>query len=77
MRKRAQQPQAPAVVCVHVAVVNLDDGTIAGGKTGMDVFGCLVIGTVTATGGGTLRDIVLGGERLWCPEPNAATEAKS
>ncbi len=38
-------------------------GTIAGGKNGMDVFGCMVIGTVTATGGGTLRDIVLGGEQ--------------
>ena len=25
-------------------------GTIAGGKNGMDVFGCMVIGTVTALG---------------------------
>ena len=46
-------------------------GTIAGGKNGMDVFGCLVIGTVTATGGGTLRDIVLGGEQqvFWMRDP--------
>ena len=29
-------------------------GTIAGGKNGMDVFGCMVIGTVTATGGGLI-----------------------
>ena len=37
-------------------------GTIAGGKNGMDVFGCMVIGTVQLPAG-TLRDIVLGGEQ--------------
>jgi len=35
-------------------------GTIAAGVYGMDVLGCVLVGTVTATGGGTLRDMFLG-----------------
>ncbi len=35
-------------------------GALAGVRRGMDVFGVLVLGLVTATGGGTLRDLLLG-----------------
>lgn len=35
-------------------------GALAGIRRGMDLFGVLVLGLVTATGGGTLRDLLLG-----------------
>jgi uncharacterized membrane protein YeiH len=35
-------------------------GTLAGAKKQLDAFGALVIGFITAIGGGTLRDILLG-----------------
>jgi uncharacterized membrane protein YeiH len=35
-------------------------GAFAGVRRGMDVFGVLMLGLVTATGGGTLRDLLLG-----------------
>ena len=35
-------------------------GALAAGKKQMDVFGVIVLGCVTALGGGTLRDVVLG-----------------
>lgn len=35
-------------------------GALAGVRRGMDLFGVLVLGIVTATGGGTLRDLLMG-----------------
>ena len=35
-------------------------GALAAGRRSMDIFGVLVIGFVTALGGGTLRDLLLG-----------------
>ena len=35
-------------------------GVIAAGKRDMDLFSIVLIGVVTALGGGTLRDIILG-----------------
>lgn len=35
-------------------------GAIAAGRKSMDIFGMIVLGCVTALGGGTLRDVVLG-----------------
>src|SRR5512133_3759651 len=35
-------------------------GALVGIRRDMDVFGVLVLGLVTATGGGTLRDLLLG-----------------
>jgi uncharacterized membrane protein YeiH len=35
-------------------------GALAGIRRNMDIFGVLVLGIVTATGGGTLRDLLLG-----------------
>ena len=35
-------------------------GALAAGRKRMDVFGVVVLGCVTALGGGTLRDVILG-----------------
>mmetsp|Transcript_3198 Transcript_3198/g.7668 ORF Transcript_3198/g.7668 Transcript_3198/m.7668 type:complete len:338 (+) Transcript_3198:97-1110(+) len=35
-------------------------GALTAGTEGMDLFGCIVVGFITALGGGTLRDIALG-----------------
>ena len=35
-------------------------GALAAGRKRMDVFGVVVLGCVTALGGGTLRDLILG-----------------
>lgn len=35
-------------------------GTISAGKKNMDIFGVVTIATITALGGGTVRDIILG-----------------
>lgn len=35
-------------------------GALAAGKKQMDLFGVVIIGCVTAIGGGTLRDMLLG-----------------
>lgn len=41
-------------------------GALAGVRRQMDLFGVLVLGVVTATGGGTLRDILLGDFPPFC-----------
>ncbi|MDD3604534.1 MAG: TRIC cation channel family protein, partial [Kiritimatiellae bacterium] len=35
-------------------------GALAAGRKRMDVFGVVVLGCVTALGGGTMRDLILG-----------------
>jgi len=40
-------------------------GTITAGSKEMDLFGCVIVGAITAIGGGTLRDIVLGRRVYW------------
>ena len=35
-------------------------GSLAAAQKGMDLFGCIVVGTVVALGGGTIRDVLLG-----------------
>ncbi|KAJ1438194.1 UPF0126 domain-containing protein [Ochromonadaceae sp. CCMP2298] len=35
-------------------------GTVTAGYAGMNGIGCTVVGTITAVGGGTIRDILLG-----------------
>jgi uncharacterized membrane protein YeiH len=34
-------------------------GSIAAGQCGLDLLGCVAVGTITAVGGGTLRDVVV------------------
>lgn len=35
-------------------------GTVAAGVEGLDLVGCVVVGFITALGGGTFRDVMLG-----------------
>jgi uncharacterized membrane protein YeiH len=35
-------------------------GTLVAGEAGMDTLGCTIVGTITALGGGTVRDMLLG-----------------
>ena len=46
-------------------------GVVQAGKRGMDFLGCLILGCITAMGGGTFRGFVLG-ERpvFWAAEPD-------
>jgi uncharacterized membrane protein YeiH len=45
-------------------------GSLAAGRKRMDVFGVIVLGLVTAVGGGTLRDILLdAGPVFWVDNP--------
>jgi uncharacterized membrane protein YeiH len=40
-------------------------GVLAGAKKGMDLFGIVIIGVITALGGGTLRDLILEVPIFW------------
>ena len=45
-------------------------GTLAAGRKSFDLIGVLVIASVTAIGGGTLRDVLLGqGQVFWIGDP--------
>ncbi|MDG5766055.1 trimeric intracellular cation channel family protein [Balneolales bacterium ANBcel1] len=45
-------------------------GALAAGRKRMDVFGVVVLGCVTAVGGGTLRDVILGNHPVfWVSDP--------
>lgn len=45
-------------------------GVLAVTRRGLDVFGALVLGIVTALGGGTVRDLVLGVQPFWIRDFN-------
>lgn len=46
-------------------------GSLAAGRKQMDLFGVVVLATVTALGGGTIRDMVLSkGSVFWVSEPS-------
>jgi uncharacterized membrane protein YeiH len=45
-------------------------GVLAVNRRGLDVFGGVVLGTVTAVGGGTIRDLVVGVPVFWLADPN-------
>lgn len=58
------------ILYIIAITVEAMSGAIAAGKKQMDPFGILIIATVTAFGGGTLRDLVLGNHPLvWIAEP--------
>lgn len=44
-------------------------GSISAGTKQMDLLGCVVVGSITAIGGGTLRDIMLGRPPFWLTSP--------
>ena len=54
---------------VGVAVFAVS-GALAAARKQMDVFGALVLATVTAVGGGTLRDVLLGAPVFWLEQPS-------
>ncbi len=57
-------------LCQHFGVVvGAVSGVLAAGGKRIDLFGVVVLGLVTALGGGTLRDAVLG------PDPALGTSA--
>ncbi len=51
-----------------VAVFAISGALVAGYKR-MDLFGVLVLALVTAVGGGTLRDLLLGARVFWVADP--------
>ncbi len=66
------------VVSVPVLIALLDSlglvvfavsGALQAIRRGLDLFGVLTIGTVTAIGGGTLRDLLLGQPAAWIADP--------
>ena len=57
------------VEMVGIAVFAIS-GVLAVTRRGLDVFGALMLGIVTALGGGTLRDIVLGVRPIWITDFN-------
>jgi uncharacterized membrane protein YeiH len=44
-------------------------GTISAGTKQMDMLGCVVVSCVTAIGGGTIRDVILGRPPFWLTFP--------
>jgi uncharacterized membrane protein YeiH len=56
------------ICCLGYTLLNMSvgtvsfaaSGTIVAGYAGMDSLGCTIVGAITATGGGTIRDILLG-----------------
>jgi uncharacterized membrane protein YeiH len=51
-----------------VAVFSVS-GVLAVGDKQLDLFGALVLGVVTAVGGGTIRDVILGLDVFWVTAP--------
>jgi uncharacterized membrane protein YeiH len=45
-------------------------GVLAVTRRGLDAFGALVLGVVTALGGGTLRDLIIGAPPIWIADFN-------
>ena len=45
-------------------------GVLAVTRRGLDVFGALVLGIVTALGGGTVRDLIIGTPPFWLGDIN-------
>ncbi|CAM9421179.1 unnamed protein product [Ascophyllum nodosum] len=43
-------------------------GTVTAGQSGMDLLGCVIVGTITATGGGTVRDLLIGNNPVFWME---------
>jgi uncharacterized membrane protein YeiH len=65
-------PSSLLVVLDHVGVgVFAMSGALAAGRKRLDLMGVLVVAVVTAVGGGTLRDVLLGRYPIfWVAEPS-------
>ncbi len=57
-----QSSQITAMLVIYLVAITAEamSGALAAGRRNMDIFGVAVIAFVTALGGGTLRDVVLG-----------------
>jgi len=54
------------IICNYVGDASFAlTGSLAAGRESMDAFGCTIVGFVTALGGGSFRDLVLGRTPLW------------
>jgi uncharacterized membrane protein YeiH len=58
------------VIGIFGVVVFAVSGALAAGRYRMDIIGFILLGTVTAIGGGTMRDLVLGRPVFWVVEPD-------
>ena len=52
-------------------------GVLAIADRGVDIFGVLVLGVITAIGGGTVRDIILGTPTFWSQSQSHHRQVKS
>lgn len=55
---------ADSTLYLGTAMASLS-GTISAGRAQMDLFGCVVVAVITAIGGGTTRDLILGRSVYW------------
>lgn len=68
----SQAPQVTTMLVVYLIAITAEamSGALAAGRRNMDVFGVVVIAFVTALGGGTIRDMVLGNYPVgWTQHP--------
>ena len=68
MATRAREATLRFLEMVGVAVFAIS-GALAAGRKSLDLVGVIVIGTVTAIGGGTLRDLLLDRRPFWLTDP--------
>jgi uncharacterized membrane protein YeiH len=57
------------VLFLIAAAIFAVTGVLAAARQNMDVMSFIIIGVVTAIGGGTLRDVMLGVQPFWLPQP--------
>lgn len=65
-------PQLDLLLLVYLIAISTEamSGALAAGRRNMDIFGVAVIAFVTALGGGTIRDVVLGNYPIgWTQHP--------
>src|SRR5690606_11225353 len=60
--RRMAAKGSPVLTLVYLIAITAEamSGALAAGRRSMDVFGVAVIAFVTALGGGTIRDVILG-----------------
>ena len=70
-REESDADKAAVNMCNYIGDVAFAiSGAVAGGEAGMDLFGCMLMGFVTALGGGSIRDVMLGNLPLfWMTQP--------
>lgn len=68
----SQAPQITTMLVIYLIAITAEamSGALAAGRRNMDIFGVAVISFVTALGGGTLRDMILGNYPIgWTQHP--------